>query len=214
MSNFTRDVVAEEQSRKEVASLDDEDKDDDSDDEDLSFSNGIASRAGGGYASVLRRQEARERAQKKASRQRYLEAGAPRLEILQNMPFFIPFHVRVQIFREFVELDQLKRRDGFLDPDMWRQSMMFQPQLNVPHRRDALERHHAKIKRTQEFQDAYEQFYELGDALKEPIQITFVDKWDMPEAGIDGGGELSTRGRVLLCLLSRAAAVAEALLCV
>ncbi|UJO17550.1 putative E3 ubiquitin protein ligase [Fulvia fulva] len=188
MSNFTRDVVAEEQSRKEVESLDAEDKDDESDEEDLTLSNGQSLRSGSGYASVLRRQEARERAQKKASRQRYLEAVAPRLEILQNMPFFIPFHVRVQIFREFVELDQLKRRDGFLDPDMWRQSMMFQPQMNVPLRRDALERHHAKIKRTQEFQDAYEQFYDLGDALKEPIQITFVDKWDMPEAGIDGGG--------------------------
>ena len=53
---------------------------------------------------------------------------------------------------------------------------------------DSLERHHAKIRRQHEFEDAYEQFYDLEDGLKEPIQITFVDKFDTVEAGIDGGG--------------------------
>lgn len=49
-------------------------------------------------------------------------------------------------------------------------------------------RHHATITRSREFDDAYEQFYELGDGLKEPIQIQFVDKFGETEAGIDGGG--------------------------
>jgi hypothetical protein len=31
-----------------------------------------------------------------------LAAIAPRLEILRNMPFFIPFATRVQIFRQFI----------------------------------------------------------------------------------------------------------------
>ena len=51
-----------------------------------------------------------------------------------------------------------------------------------------LARHHAKIRRKREFGDAFEQFYDLGPDLKEPIQITFVDEFDMAEAGIDGGG--------------------------
>ena len=51
-----------------------------------------------------------------------------------------------------------------------------------------LARHHARIRREHEFDDAFEQFYPLGQSLKEPIQITFVDQFDTPEAGIDGGG--------------------------
>jgi len=109
------------------------------------------------------------------------------LEILQNMPFFIPFTTRVEIFRQFVRLDQEKRRNGHVDADLWRQSLMFQPS-NGMHPRDVLARHHAKIRRKNEFADAFDQFYQLGADLKEPIQITFVDEFDIPEAGIDGGG--------------------------
>ena len=53
---------------------------------------------------------------------------------------------------------------------------------------ELLGRYHAKIRRDSVFEDAYEQFYDLGEGLKEPIQITFVDKFDTVEAGIDGGG--------------------------
>ena len=70
------------------------------------------------------------------------------------------------------------------DPDAWRFAVMQFPFA----RGDALMRHHAKIRRKHEFEDAYEQFYELKDGLKEPIQITFVDQFDNVEAGIDGGG--------------------------
>ena len=54
--------------------------------------------------------------------------------------------------------------------------------------RNELSKHHAKIRRNHEFEDAYSQFYSLGAGLKEPIQITFVDQFDTVEAGIDGGG--------------------------
>ncbi|KAG8426410.1 ubiquitin-protein ligase (E3) [Metarhizium acridum] len=47
---------------------------------------------------------------------------------------------------------------------------------------------HAKIRRGQLFEDAFNQFYQIGDGLKDTIQITFVDQFDTPEAGIDGGG--------------------------
>jgi hypothetical protein len=55
-----------------------------------------------GPTGYHRNQEVRARAQRKAMRRRHLESVAPRLEILQNMPFFIPFHTRVEIFRQFV----------------------------------------------------------------------------------------------------------------
>lgn len=50
------------------------------------------------------------------------------------------------------------------------------------------DKHSARIRRGVEFEDAYQQFYPLGHGLKEPISITFVDQFDQPEAGIDGGG--------------------------
>ncbi|KAI7633562.1 hypothetical protein KC322_g22363, partial [Hortaea werneckii] len=65
---------------------------------------------------------------------------------------------------------------------------MFAPNQAGLTPRDLLARHHANIKRKSEFSDAFEQFYDLGADLKEPIQITFLDEWGMAEAGIDGGG--------------------------
>ena len=186
MTSFIPGVVAEEESRHQVQEQDDEDKDMESDDDDIYEQSAISPRTRG-HASALRSQEVRARAQRKASRKRYLESVAPRLEILQNMPFFIPFTTRVEIFRQFVHLDQEKRRNGATDPDLWRHNVMFNPP-NGMGPREMLERHHAKIRRKNEFGDAFDQFYDLGADLKEPIQITFVDEFDIPEAGIDGGG--------------------------
>jgi ubiquitin-protein ligase E3 C len=56
---------------------------------------------------------------------------------------------------------------------------------DAPHQFD---KHAARVRRGAEFEDAFAQFYELGEGLKEPIQITFVDQFDQAEAGIDGGG--------------------------
>jgi len=188
MTSFIGSVVLEEQSRHDVEDEDgvnkDEEEEEEEEEEEIIL--GFASRSRV-QTSALRSQAARERAQRKASNRRHLEAVAPRLEILQNMPFFIPFMTRVEIFRQFVELDQRKRRGGHTDPDMWRHSMMWNSRTGQPSR-EVLARHHAKIRRKNEFGDAFEQFYDLGAGLKEPIQITFVDEFDIPEAGIDGGG--------------------------
>ncbi|KAI4107473.1 MAG: hypothetical protein L6R37_001575 [Teloschistes peruensis] len=128
----------------------------------------------------VRRIERLRRQQRKVSRRKYLESVTPRLEILQNMPFFIPFATRVQIFRQFVLLDQVRRR-GTADPDLWRFSMMH-------NHRSEMGKHKAKVHRESIFDDAFNQFYQLGEGLKEPIQISFVDKFDTVEEGIDGGG--------------------------
>ncbi|KAF2179222.1 hypothetical protein K469DRAFT_304152 [Zopfia rhizophila CBS 207.26] len=177
MTGFIPAVVQEEESRNKIEEEDAEDNDDEEEEFD-----DTPQLIGTSRTQHQRRLERLQRQQRKASRRRYLQAVAPRLEILQNMPFFIPFTTRVQIFREFVNLDMTKRR-GSADPEVWR--------LRVMHRPDApqqFERHSAKIRRENEFEDAFHQFYPLGQGLKEPIQITFVDQFDTIEAGIDGGG--------------------------
>lgn len=179
MTNFIDAVVEEEERRNQIQ--DDEDQDEPIENDEFEDSIPTVGIVGTGHASRQQRIEQRRRKQRKESRRMYLQAVAPRLEILQNMPFLIPFTTRVKIFRRFVHLDQVKRRNGIVDPEMWRMSQMqFDPQ--------PLARHHAKIRREHEFEDAFEQFFDLGPSLKEPIHITFVDQFDRPEAGIDGGG--------------------------
>ncbi|KAK8184327.1 hypothetical protein BC567DRAFT_155876 [Phyllosticta citribraziliensis] len=183
MGGFISAVVQEEESRNRIQEEDSEDGNMEMD-QDI---DGLELLENPQLIGTRRTQQARhlerlQRQQRKASRKRYLQLVAPRLEILQNMPFFIPFTMRVQIFREFVKLDQMKRRHGRTDPDQWRMAMMHEFQGQD------IGRHHAKVRRGFEFDDAFDQFYQLGDGLKEPIQITFVDKFDTVEAGIDGGG--------------------------
>ncbi|OMP86442.1 putative E3 ubiquitin protein ligase [Diplodia seriata] len=184
MGGFISAVVEEEENRNRLQEEDDEDAgqemDQDIDGLDMSSERHLIGTRRTQQARHLDRLQMQQR---RASRKRYLQLVAPRLEILQNMPFFIPFTTRVQIFREFVRLDQIKRRHGRIDPDQWRMAM-----IHELHARDHIDRHHAKIRRQHEFDDAFEQFYGLGEQLKEPIQITFVDQFDTVEAGIDGGG--------------------------
>jgi ubiquitin-protein ligase E3 C len=177
MDSFIPDVVAEEENRHSIEDGEDELEADFDDDEDGSSYIGTA------RDRSIRHQQRLEKQQRKASRRRYLQAVAPRSEILQNMPFFIPFTTRVEIFREFVRRDQLRRREGMIDAEMWRINM-----ANSFANPNNLAKHTATVRRGHEFEDAFEQFYSLGEGLKEPIQITFMDKFGQQEAGIDGGG--------------------------
>ncbi|KAI9761770.1 MAG: Protein phosphatase PP2A regulatory subunit B [Chaenotheca gracillima] len=191
MEAFIPAVVSEEENRHRIQEAEENDSEDDErlSDEDMPSSSGLV---GTQRARRTQNLERLRKQQLKASRKKYLEAITPRLEILQNMPFFIPFATRVQIFRRFVYWDQHRRRGGFIDPDQWRMSIMgasrFAPMEERSPGQDIISRHHAKIRREELFDDAFEQFYSLGDSLKEPIQITFVDRFDTVEAGIDGGG--------------------------
>jgi ubiquitin-protein ligase E3 C len=60
--------------------------------------------------------------------------------------------------------------------------------MGFPPDMDPRRSHHARIRRSHIIDDAYEQFNSLGEGLKDPIQITFVDSFGQDEAGIDGGG--------------------------
>ncbi|QIW99316.1 hypothetical protein AMS68_004834 [Peltaster fructicola] len=176
MSKFISLVVEEEEKRRLAFDEDEDDQEIRSEEDEPT---------NGRESGTYRAQVSKARAQQKLYERRRLESVAPRLEILQNLPFFIPFHTRVEIFREFVLHDQVRRRGGQADADTWRAGLMFHPSGTG---RNQLSRHHAEIKRKQEFEDAYAQFYDLGAALKEPIQITFLDEFGLQEAGIDGGG--------------------------
>lgn len=189
MEGFIPAVVAEEEKRHQIQ--DDEDEDDQDPPDDLAPAPFLGL-VGTSRTQQTRRIENLRRRQKQAARRKQLEAVAPRLEILRNMPFFIPFATRVQIFREFIYRDQISRRHGFTDPDAWRMSVAQRTLGRFLEggfaTQDILNRHHANIRRDNVFDDAFDQFYELGDGLKEPIQISFIDKFGAVEAGIDGGG--------------------------
>ena len=101
MTNFIPAVVEEEESRHKVEEEDAEDMEEEDEVDDT------PQLIGTGRIQQQRRIERMQREQRKLSRRRYLQNVAPRLEILQNMPFMIPFTTRVQIFREFVALDMV-----------------------------------------------------------------------------------------------------------
>ncbi|KAK9429659.1 hypothetical protein V1505DRAFT_329875 [Lipomyces doorenjongii] len=92
----------------------------------------------------------------------------PRIEILQKIPFVLPFEARVEIFERSLDHDRAKNG---LDRDYelrWR-------------------RHKAEIRRTHMLEDAFSQLNGLRSELKSLIGITFVNDFGV-EAGIDGGG--------------------------
>lgn len=187
MNSFISAVVSEEEEKHKIEESYQTDGEiregssaanfDDDDEEEESEFNLVGTQ----HAQNIRHAQRLQRQPRKTARRKYLESVTPRLEILQNMPFFIPFSTRVQIFRQLVALDQTRRR-GTADPDEWRFGMMNSTNGNL------LGRHRAKVRRKNIFDDAFEQFFDLGDGLKEPIQIRFVDEFDTIEEGIDGGG--------------------------
>lgn len=190
MEGFIPAVVAEEENRHQM-----ENSDGEPEEEGERQLDPVAVAAMNPYERRNLRLERIKRTQRKQQRNNYLAAITPRLEILQHLPFFIPFPTRVQIFRQFVLTDQTRRRGGFIDPDQWRAEVLSRSGRGALPRHDGnldghdrLSQHHATIRRNRVFEDAYRKFWGLGEGLKEPIQITFVDQFGTEEAGIDGGG--------------------------
>ncbi|KAI1089849.1 hypothetical protein F5B19DRAFT_355885 [Rostrohypoxylon terebratum] len=180
MDGFISAVILEEQQKDQMG-----EDGDDSDDSDEGTLDTFQTSAGQRLSRAA--QIERHRRLRKAQREQILAQVGPKLEILRNMPFAIPFEVRVLIFRQFVHLDKVKRRGGNVDPDRWRMLVMSGDVMNS-RGRDTIGRHTATVRRGNVFSDAFDHFYQLGEGLKEPIQITFVDKFNQAEAGIDGGG--------------------------
>lgn len=92
---------------------------------------------------------------------------SPRLGLLNNIPFVVPFEQRVEIFRMFVQND--KKRNN-IDETYSR------PRTAATVRRDHI------------FEDGFASLNSLDVELKNKVAISFVDKFGLEEAGIDGGG--------------------------
>ncbi|GAA5871520.1 hypothetical protein JCM3774_006285 [Rhodotorula dairenensis] len=101
---------------------------------------------------------------------RQLALISPRLGVLRNIPFVVPFETRVAIFRQFVANDF--RKLGLGDATSY----------------NARSRHRAVVRRTNLAEDAYAHLNGLGAELKKRIEIVFIDEHGMEESGIDGGG--------------------------
>ena len=101
-----------------------------------------------------------------------------KLEILLDLPFFIPFEERVDLFYMFIALD--KRRLS-LDDD---HSLMntFAPWASTGMRKQS-----AIISRENVLDDAFNAFNSIGERFKASLDVTFVNEFG-EEAGIDGGG--------------------------
>jgi ubiquitin-protein ligase E3 C len=198
MTGFISAVVDEEEKRHQLDGDDGEGEEELIEDDFTThapqslFAQRLSGSGGFNYSAATSRHGAAEKQKREARKKRMIESLAPRLEILRNLPFFIPFETRVQIFREFIYKDQARRRNGFVDPDIWRMSVarntMGRDIDGRPPGHDIINRQHAEIHRESVFEDAYNAYYQLGDRLKEPIQISFIDQFGTPEAGIDGGG--------------------------
>ncbi|CAF9908457.1 MAG: hypothetical protein GOMPHAMPRED_006168 [Gomphillus americanus] len=188
MSGFMQAVLEEQRHKDQHNEAEDEEDDEMDIDDEFEGNRDMLSLVGSRRTRYIRRVEQIRKQQQRVMKRRKLEDALPRLNILENMPFFIPFNVRVQIFRQFVKADQEIRRNGYIDPDLWRMSVMHTDQRDPHSGEQLLRSRSARVRREHVMEDAYEQFFALGDGLKEPIQITFVDQFDQPEAGIDGGG--------------------------
>ncbi|PKS11529.1 hypothetical protein jhhlp_003294 [Lomentospora prolificans] len=175
MGGFVADVVQELQRQQEEDEESDNEEDDYNDEPMQRFASPNHAR------QHMRLHQLREF--EKKQRERYLATIGPKLEILKHMPFAIPFETRAVAFKQFIHLDKMKRRGGFVDADQWRLS------LRTSERGlDRLGKHSADIRRDNVLEDAFNQFYPLSEGLKEPIYITFYDRFGEVEAGIDGGG--------------------------
>ncbi|KAL9238927.1 hypothetical protein vseg_013294 [Gypsophila vaccaria] len=85
-------------------------------------------------------------------------------------PHVYPFEERVQMFREFINMDKNSRRIA--------------GELNSPGDRSIA----IVVRRGHLVEDGFQQLNSLGSRLKSSIHISFVSESGLPEAGLDYGG--------------------------
>ncbi|KAI8326365.1 hypothetical protein GQ54DRAFT_281661 [Martensiomyces pterosporus] len=100
---------------------------------------------------------------------------APRIAVLRHIPFVVPFSDRVRLFHALINRDRSRLGVGSLGNIT----------SSSPFGMHTAAR--ATVRRGRIFDDG---FRALGrsDMFKRRMQIEFVDRYGMPEAGIDGGG--------------------------
>ncbi|CAG8528220.1 16186_t:CDS:10, partial [Cetraspora pellucida] len=115
--------------------------------------------------NVVAEEQDLERENDKVSIDKRQESVSPRLGVLHNIPFVIPFDERVKIFRQFIRNDRERHIHAIFEP------------------RTRVTIHRSKI-----FEDGFDQLNAMGARLKNPVAIQFIDEFGIQEAGIDGGG--------------------------
>lgn len=95
-----------------------------------------------------------------------------KLEILNKLPFFVPFKDRVKIFQTLIALDRQR----------------FQEQQGLSYYNPFQNRLKADIRREFLLEDAFNLFRLAGINFKHQLSVTFFNEYGGQEAGIDGGG--------------------------
>lgn len=100
------------------------------------------------------------------------------LSVFRLLPFFMSFNNRVRIFQMLISLDRAR---GDYDREDFNafNFLTGQPQLN---------RNTAEVRRDHLLEDSFNAFNKLTRNFKARLQVTFIDQYGKPEAGIDGGG--------------------------
>ncbi|KAJ8081351.1 ubiquitin-protein ligase (E3) [Marasmius tenuissimus] len=116
--------------------------------------------------------------------------------ILQDIPFSIPFDLRVRVFRGFVVLDGVVRRSPHSQGSV-RDSLTILSNPSIAamytHRGHYSTKKRIDIRRGHVAQDGFDKLHlptrDGGEwTWKHPLEIGFIDQWGTEEAGIDGGG--------------------------
>ncbi|KAG7093192.1 hypothetical protein E1B28_006881 [Marasmius oreades] len=113
--------------------------------------------------------------------------------ILEDIPFAVPFELRVRVFRAYVALDGVVRRDTAGGVGVSRvagSASMVQAinDFNRSGRYRSRRRNRVEIRRTHLSQDGFDKLGADTLDLKDPVEVVFRDQWGEEEAGIDGGG--------------------------
>ncbi|XP_059667525.1 E3 ubiquitin-protein ligase UPL7 isoform X2 [Cornus florida] len=90
--------------------------------------------------------------------------------VITTTPHVFPFEERVQMFREFINMDKVSRRMA--------------GELVGPGPRSV----EIVIRRGHIVEDGFQQLNSLGSRLKSSIHVSFVSECGLPEAGLDYGG--------------------------
>ncbi|XP_052171846.1 E3 ubiquitin-protein ligase UPL7 isoform X2 [Diospyros lotus] len=90
--------------------------------------------------------------------------------VITTTPYVFPFEERVQMFREFINMDKASRRKAgeMLGPGSRAVEIV--------------------IRRGHIVEDGFQQLNSLGSRLKSGIHVSFVSESGLPEAGLDYGG--------------------------
>ena len=100
-------------------------------------------------------------------------------QVLDSIPFVIPFELRAKMFRAFVDQDRTAYALFIL------RKLTIRNNLDISY---VPPTSRITVKRQTIFEDGFSQLNALGPQLKGKIAIEFISEHGLVEAGIDGGG--------------------------